>query len=138
MRLLASVGVFTEGDDGNFALTSLGEMLRSDVPGSMRASVMLFAGSGIEDGWKELEYCVRTGNPAFRRKAPDADAFAVMAADPEAVAIFDAAMATFSAQTAAAVTGAYDFSAFANAVDVGGGNGALLIGILKANPGLRG
>src|SRR5262245_62899463 len=95
MRLLASVGVFTEGDDGNFALTSLGEMLRSDVPGSMRASVMLFAGIRIQDGWKELEYCVRTGNPAFRREAPDADPFALMAADPEAVAIFDKAMATF-------------------------------------------
>jgi orsellinic acid C2-O-methyltransferase len=138
MRLLASVGVFTEGDDGNFALTSLGEMLRSDVPGSMRTSVMLFAGIRIQDGWKELEYCVRTGNPAFRREAPDADAFAVMAADPEAAAVFDAAMATFSAQTAAAVTAAYDFSGFANAVDVGGGNGSLLVGILKANPALRG
>jgi hypothetical protein len=47
-------------------------------------------------------------------------------------------MATFAPQTAAAVTAAYDFSGFANAVDVGGGNGALLIGILKANPALRG
>src|SRR5208283_1289960 len=43
MRLLASVGIFEELDGGKFTLKPLGEMLRSDVPGSMRASVMLFA-----------------------------------------------------------------------------------------------
>jgi SAM-dependent methyltransferase len=138
MRLLASVGVFEELDDGNFGLTALGELLRGDAPGSMRASVMLFAGIAIQDGWKELEYCVRTGNPAFRRHSPDADAFTAMAADPEAAAIFDKAMATFAPQTAAAVAAAYDFSGFGKIADVGGGNGAILVGILKANPRLRG
>src|SRR5262245_37262032 len=44
LRLLASVGVFAELEDGRFELTPLGEALRSDVPGSSRASVMLFAG----------------------------------------------------------------------------------------------
>ena len=34
LRLLASVGVFSEGEDGAFALTPLGELLRGDVPGS--------------------------------------------------------------------------------------------------------
>jgi hypothetical protein len=47
-------------------------------------------------------------------------------------------MATFAPLTAAAVASAYDFSAFGTLADVGGGNGALLIGILQANPGLRG
>jgi hypothetical protein len=138
LRLLASVGVFEVQDDGRFANTGLGEMLREGVPGSSRASVMLFAGVGIQDGWKELEYCVRTGQPAFRKTAPDADPFTQMAADPEAAALFDKAMATFAPQTAAAVAAAYDFSRFKSLVDVGGGNGSLLLGILKANPGLRG
>ncbi|HUI26778.1 MAG TPA: methyltransferase [Candidatus Kryptonia bacterium] len=138
MRLLASVGIFTELDDGRFTLQPLGEMLRCDVPGSMRASVMLFAGVGIQDSWKDLEYCVRTGEPAFRRSAPDSDPFTQMARDPEAAALFDKAMATFAPQTAAAVAAAYDFSAFGRIADIGGGNGALLIGILKANPELQG
>jgi O-methyltransferase domain len=138
MRLLASVGVFEELEGGKFALKTLGEMLRCDVAGSMRASVMLFAGIGIQDSWKELEYCVRTGNPAFRRTSPDGDPFTQMAKDPEAAALFDRAMATFAPQTAAAVAAAYDFSAFRKVVDVGGGNGALLIGILKATRGLAG
>jgi precorrin-6B methylase 2 len=138
MRLLASVGLFAELEDGSFALEPLGKLLRSDAPGSMRAAVMLFAGVGIQDSWKELEYCVRTGEPAFRRNSPDADPFTQMARDPEAAALFDQAMATFAPQTAAAVAAAYDFSRFETVMDVGGGTGALLTGILRANPALRG
>ena len=138
MRLLASAGVFAEQEDGKFALAPLGEFLRVSVPGSMRASVMLFAGVGIQDAWRELEYCVRTGEPAFRKESPDADAFSQIAKNPEMAAVFDEAMATFAPITSAAVAAAYDFLAFGSVVDVGGGNGALLIGILKANPNLRG
>jgi SAM-dependent methyltransferase len=136
LRLLTSVGVFTEGADGAFALTPLGELLRSDVPGSARHSVMLFAGVGIQDSWKELEYCVRTGLPAFRKSSPDADAFSGMS--PEETKNFDAAMATFAPGTSAAMAAAYDFSQFGTLMDVGGGNGAILIGLLGANPKLRG
>jgi hypothetical protein len=49
LRLLVSVGVFAEADDGAFALTGLGDALRSDAPGSARALVLLFAGVGIQD-----------------------------------------------------------------------------------------
>ena len=66
MRLLASIGIFEERSGGIFALTPMGELLRSDVPGSMRSMVQLFAGVAIQDSWKELEYCVQTGEPAFR------------------------------------------------------------------------
>src|SRR5262245_37030399 len=138
MRLLVSAGVFEEIDSGRFALTPLGALLREDVPGSMRASVLLFTGIGIQDGWKELEYCVRTGEPAFRKTDPDGDPFAAMAKDPEMAAVFDKAMATFAPFTSAAVAAAYDFSTIGTLADVGGGNGAILIGILKAHTNLRG
>src|SRR5262249_47362092 len=60
------------------------------------------------------------------------------ARDPEATALFDRAMATFALQTAAAVAAAFDFSGFGKVADIGGGTGGLLIGILKAYPGLAG
>ncbi len=138
LRLLASVGVFDEGEDGRFSLTPMGELLRDDVPGSMRAAVMLFTGTGIQDSWRDLDYCVRTGQPAYTKDDPDADPFAAMAQDPEKAALFDRAMAATAPQTAAAVASAYDFGGFETVVDIGGGNGAILIGILAANPGLRG
>jgi hypothetical protein len=138
LRLLASVGVFAEQGDGQFVLTPLAELLRAGVPGSMRAAVMVFTGIRIQDSWKELEYCVRTGQPAFRHDSPDADAFSQIAQDPEQAALFDEAMAAFTEQTAIAVAAAYDFGPLRTVTDVGGGNGALLIGILNANATLHG
>jgi hypothetical protein len=137
MRLLASVGVFEERENGSFALTSLGECLRAGVPGSARAMVMLFTGDRIQDSWRDLEYCVRTGDPVFRKRGLD-DPFTDPARTPEENANFDAAMADFTTLAAMAVAAAYDFAPIRTLVDVGGGNGALLIGILKAHPHLRG
>jgi len=138
LRLLASVGVFEEQVDGRFALNPLGDLLRDDAPESMKAMVTLFAGDVVQDSWKDLEYSVRTGEPAFMKEDPEATPFTVMGKNPEAAANFDRAMATFAPQTAAGVAAAYDFSGFGTLMDVGGGNGALLIGILRANPALRG
>src|SRR5262249_30866655 len=66
LRLLVTAGVFEERKDGSFAQTPVSESLRAGVPGSARAAVMLFAGERMLDAWRDLEYCVRTGDPAFR------------------------------------------------------------------------
>jgi hypothetical protein len=138
-RLLASVGIFAELPDGTFALTPLGEPLRADAPGSVRALVLLFAGVEVQDAWKDLEYCVRTGEPSFRRTAPGTNSpYASMASSPELTALFDQAMATFAHWIATAVAAVFDFSAFGTVADIGGGNGALLIDLLQAYPGLSG
>ena len=47
-------------------------------------------------------------------------------------------MADFTAFVAMAVAASYNFSGLHTVVDVGGGNGTLLAGILKATPELRG
>ena len=137
LRFLVSAGVFEERDDGGFALTDLSQCLRGDAPGSSRAMVMLFGGERVQTAWGDLEYCVRTGEPAFRKHGIS-DHFAEMAKDPAEAARFDAAMADFTRLAAVAVAASYDFSALRTIVDVGGGNGALLIGILGAHPHLRG
>src|SRR5262245_11571092 len=61
-----------------------------------------------------------------------------MSKDPALEATFDKAMSTFAPQIAAGVAAAYDFSQFGTLVDVGGGNGTLLNGILSNCPQLRG
>ena len=137
LRLVASVGILTENEDGRFELTPLGDCLRADSPGSARAAVLLFAGERVQESWKDLEYCVRTGEPAFRKRGVS-DPFVEMATSPEDAANFDAAMAEFTRLTAIAVSATYDFSGLRTLVDVGGGNGALLIGILTAHPDLDG
>jgi O-methyltransferase domain/Dimerisation domain len=136
LRLLASAGVLLEEEDGKFALTPIGACLRSGVPGSMRAAALLFGGI-TQQAWGDLLHSVETSEPAFRR-AFGMDPFDYMAEHPDEAANFDAAMADFTRHIAIAVTTAYDFSAFRRIVDVGGGNGALLAGILAANPPLTG
>ena len=136
LRLLASVGVFTEEADSRFALTPIGACLRAGVPGSMRAAALLFGGV-TQQAWGDLQRSVETGEPAFRRVF-GMDSFDYMAQHPDEAANFDAAMADFTKHIATAVVAAYDFSPFRRIVDVGGGNGALLAGILKANPSLAG
>jgi SAM-dependent methyltransferase len=136
LRLLASVGVFTEQEDRCFALTPLGECLRTGVPGSMRSAALLFAGI-TQEAWRDLLYSVRTGEPAFHHVF-GMDSFSYMVQHPEEAANFDEAMADFTKGIAIAVAATYDFSQFGTIVDVGGGNGMLLEAILKAHPTLRG
>jgi SAM-dependent methyltransferase len=66
------------------------------------------------------------------------DTFSYIAKHPEEASNFDRAMANFTTQIAGSVAAVYPFSQFRTIVDVGGGNGALLVGILKAYPTLRG
>jgi precorrin-6B methylase 2 len=135
LRLLASRGVLDEQEDGTFALTAIGRCLRTDVPESAHAMVRLFAGPRVQDNWRDLEHSVRTGEPAYRKRGISAN---FQDRDSPEKASFDAAMANLTRTIAVAVAAAYDFTAFKTVVDVGGGNGALLVGLLAANPALRG
>src|SRR5262245_54975770 len=136
LRLLASVAVFSEEADGRFAQMPIGACLQADVPGSMRAVVLLFGGI-TDKAWSDLLYSVETGKPAFNHVF-GMDSFSYMEQHPEEAANFDRAMSDFTRQIAIAVAANYDFSTFRTIVDVGGGNGTLLAGILAANPNLRG
>jgi SAM-dependent methyltransferase len=128
--------VFSEDDGGRFGLTAIGEHLRAGVPGSMHAAALLFGGI-TNRAWAELLYSVQTGQPAFRHVFGQ-EPFAYLAEHEEEAANFDAAMADFTSQIAQLVAKAYDFSAVRHVIDVGGGNGSLLAGILRVYPTLEG
>jgi orsellinic acid C2-O-methyltransferase len=136
LHLLTSAGVFAEDAEGRFSSTAIGACMR-DGPGSFRSAVLLFAGPGQWASWGDLGTTVRTGEPALSRVS-GCDPFEYFAQRPEEAAIFDQAMSAFTAMTAVAVAEAYDFSALRSLADVGGGNGTLLAGLLRARPHLRG
>jgi hypothetical protein len=137
LRALSSLGVFHEDPSGRFALTPLAEPLRTDVPDSVRALSIFNGGPQVWRTWGELTYSVTTGESAFR-PVFGADNWTYRAHNPEANAIFNAAMTSNSRRDIAAILAAYDFSRFPTLVDVGGGQGALLAGILQAYPALHG
>ena len=66
------------------------------------------------------------------------DLFEFLAHNEDAAASFDAAMAERTAAYAPSVADAYDFSDFRMIVDVGGGNGTLLVDILRRHSHLSG
>lgn len=137
LRALASLGVFAETADGRFEHTALSETLRSDHPQSVRPWALLLGAPLAWQPWGELYESVVSGTSAFRR-IHGQSFFEYLGSHPQDAAIFHGAMSSGSSQRLPAVLAAYDFSAFERIVDVGGGHGALLRGILSASPKTRG
>jgi len=133
LRALASLGVFTETDPGIFSMTPLAEPLRSDVPGSLRGSAMLYGASWWWRACGELLHSVRTGEPAFDHVHGQA-LFSYLDSAQDAAAIFNKHQSNMTQQDAVAVVAAYDFAQCATVIDVGGGHGVLGAAILKACP----
>jgi len=137
LRALAAVGVFHEEDDRRFSLTPTGDLLRSDAPGSVRGWATFLGRPYIRESWSALEHSVRTGENAFEH-VHGTDVWRYRAERPDESEIFDRAMQSMTGGVNKALVSAYDFGRFGTVVDVGGGNGALLAGLLAANPELRG
>lgn len=136
LRALASIGVFTEVEQRHFALTPIGACLQTAVTGSMRP-LAIWANEFDWEPWKQMLYSIQTGKSAFEH-VHGMGVFEYFQQHPEQGQAFDEAMTTFVTANGFAVVAAYDFSPFAKIVDVGGGHGALMAAILKANSGTEG
>lgn len=137
LRGTASVGVFAEDDQGRFSLTPLASLLLADIPQSWRAAALMSGEAWSWRPWGALGYSVKTGKPAFDHIfGVEFDAY--LAQHRDAADIFQAFMNVATGEEAMAVAPVYDFSGLTTVVDVGGGRGALLAAILKANSHLRG
>ena len=136
MRTLGGLGLVTEDADGQFSTTSLGRCLATGTPGALRARAIL-NGEDWYTAWGGLLESVRTGETAFDHVA-GRSFFEHLAESPRSAAVFNEAMASSTESAARAVAAAYDFSPFTTVVDVGGGSGAFLTGLLQSRPELRG
>jgi hypothetical protein len=136
LRALTSLGIFVEDTTGRYRQTALSDTLRSDHPESIRPSAMMLGAHFVWNPSGALEETVRTGQPSFERLY-GAPFFEYMAGHSDDAQVFNAAMSS-SPDYVAAIAGAYEFSKFERIVDVGGGHGRLLAGILFANPRLCG
>lgn len=145
LRSLAGIGLLAESAGGQaaaqFALTGTGECLCTGHPSNLRDVSLLQDGAEHTAIWKHLPDMVREGwQNAFRREY-GASAFEYADTHEEYSRVFDAAMASYSAQQAAAAVEAladFDFTGVEQVCDVGGGRGTLLQTLLEARPQLRG
>ena len=137
LRTLACIGVFSEDESHRFSLTPLAEPLRSNVPGSVRTSVLSITGDLFILPWSKLLYSVQTGQGAFD-KCFGVPFFDHLTANPEEAVMFSDLMIGLNSADAAAVAAAYDFSGFSHIADIGGATGHVLATILAGHPGPRG
>ena len=136
MRMLVSNDVFAE-NDGRFANNALSELLRGDVPHSMRAWARWF---GSDSHWlsaQALMHSTQTGEPAFQHVFKE-ELFRYLSRHPDLAQVFDEAMVSGSELMNRAIIGAYDFSAFTALIDIAGGYGSTLCAILRQYPNLKG
>ncbi|WP_067184079.1 methyltransferase [Microtetraspora niveoalba] len=136
MRELAAMGVVRSVAPQMYELTGAGQVMRGDVPGSMRPAVRVMAEEGYWQALGLLPESVRRGRSVFvERHGPYYD---YLAARPDAAREFNDYMATRAAPIEAALAASYDFSGVKTLVDVAGGKGHLLAAVLEAHPAVRG
>lgn len=136
LRALSSVGVLS-AEGNSFSLTPLSETLVTDAPGSLRWFAVSELGQEHYPAWGNLMHSVKTGEIAFDNFF-GMDIWKYFSQNPEDAAVFNNSMSAVTAATNEAITSLYDFSRFKKLVDVGGGHGGLITGILQKNPNLKG
>ena len=131
LRALASEGVFAEAEPGVFGHTEASETLRSD--GGWAEFAHLFGGV-----WHRAAGEVEADGqqPAFER-IHGTDFWSWLAAHPAEREIFDRAMQEGKERRADRLE-PVEWRGDETVVDVGGGNGSLLVTLLARRPGLRG
>jgi hypothetical protein len=137
LRLLASLGVFAEAGPRRFALNPSADLLRKDVPGSLRGMAVFLPDPFHLRVYADLMESVMTGKPAVVTTF-GMPVFEYLAKNPAYSKVFNDAMTAFSAPVVGAALEAYDFSGIGLLVDVAGGHGEVLMSILKKHPNVRG
>jgi hypothetical protein len=109
MRTLANLGILTEDVTRCFALTPIGDALKTGAPGSARATILTIAGEWWSRGFGHLLYSVQTGKSGFE-KSLGMPVFDWSANNPEEASMFSKTMVGVHGAEPPAVAAADDFS----------------------------
>jgi hypothetical protein len=126
-------GLFILDKDGAFRLTPMGHKLRVGAEGSIRDAAIMYGEPWWWRAWGALYDAVRTGKPGFDA-VHGIGFFDFLDTDPNAARLFNASMQLMTSAQASAVAASYDFSRTQRLVDVGGGEGALILAVLTRYP----
>jgi O-methyltransferase domain/Dimerisation domain len=137
LRALAGLGVVTQTGSDRFELTDLGAPLCSGAPDSIHNLVTMLCGPENWRSWGELVASVRTGEPGWN-EAYGVSWVEYYGLHADRAANFNHAMAEHTRDAAPGIVAGAELSRFRTLVDVGGGDGTLMVEALHANPGLTG
>jgi len=136
LRALAAFGIFTLHDDATVSHSQRSLLLRNESKPTLHHAAMYRTMPSNWTLWGKLAHTIRTGEPAFEATfgVPN---FEYLKQHPEEAKLFNSFMQFSPDDRQSAVVDAYDFSAIATIVDVGGGNGGLVVALLQKYPHLR-
>jgi O-methyltransferase domain/Dimerisation domain len=137
LRALACVDVVVEQSSDCYELTEFGALLRSDTPDSMAALVRARCGPDYWKSWGELGAAIRTGKSGWEL-AHGMSWIEFYELHPGRWSDFNAHMSQHTKDAAPGIVAGYDFSRLRTIVDLGGGDGTLLVEILRAYAGVQG
>ena len=137
LRALAEVGLVQVRDDDTYVDTVLGSTLTTGHPRSLRSLALMQSWLPNVASWNHLDDAVRSGTGVYER-VNGADPWEHLTAHPEQEAEFNRSMARRADGQVAAIVAGIDLASTETVVDVGGGRGAMLAGVLRAWPRLTG
>lgn len=143
MRLLVGHGIFSEEKRGVFANNEVSELLRDDVPFSMRALARMNVFEGFQSRCvRYLPQTIENGKSAFSLSHEGRTLWDYFTNDEEegqeAGRKFGEATVSLSTVYDESLVSAFAFLPKGVYADVGGGNGKLLSMLLRGNADLRG
>jgi hypothetical protein len=137
---LVSVGVLTRDYSGLFGLTSVGDQML--IEGDSAANPD-FLDLNTVVGRAELSFVhlldvVQSGHVVAYSAQYGTSFWDDLSREPSSAVQFDQVMADGMKKRVQEIAESYDWGALGSVVDVGGGNGTLLVGLLRAHPSLQG
>jgi ubiquinone/menaquinone biosynthesis C-methylase UbiE len=134
---LTTLGLCRQVDENGFAMTNFGRQLDKSADPSFKDWV-LFEGEMLAQSWSGLIDSIRTGKTAAELRGDGDDRYAAASNAPEWTDRFNAAMVSLTRSIVPEIVAAYDFSGARVVMDIGGGTGELIGGVLQHNKHLQG
>jgi hypothetical protein len=134
---LTTLGLCRQTDRDRFDMTDMGRQLDETADPSFKDWV-LFEGEMLAQSWSCLIDSVRTGKTASQLRGDGDDRYAVTGHATDWTRRFNAAMVSLTRTIVPKIVAAHDFAAARVVMDVGGGTGELIGGVLQRNPHLEG
>jgi orsellinic acid C2-O-methyltransferase len=131
---LCSLQVCVGDAQSGYRLTPLGATLRADHPQSVQGWA-LWWGQNLWPLWGQMTRCVQTGQTA-RQLLHGTGGYEHLN-NPQTARQFHAAMTSVSRMVGESLTRALDWSGVRQVLDVGGGQGELVVQLLRAHAHLR-
>ena len=137
LRCLSSVGIFKENSNKRFSHSNLSLVLKKDSNKTVLNWLKYFNSKEQFEQWNDIISTIKNGKTVYENNF-GVSIFDWHKENPEDQKLFHNAMQNISDITTYDIINSYDFSSVDSVMDIGGGNGSLLKGVLFNNTHLQG